>query len=781
MNSTEPIKKGQIEDYISDSAAVAFLEKLSRGTYTGNAQDIVNIMNAYVAGSTIINGVTPSSAIPASGNIHTYVAAAGTYTNWNSIVVPVNTLAILTRVDGVYSISQTALSLVDYVKKTDFEAVNLSKNLFNPINIMPNSYVKTSGTPGINYQTTPGWAVAYFPLTSETLTSISLSGWNTVRTEMIFYSGSIPAVFPHPISANVIAMGSAASFGITKSSGNASFIPPTGTTWFAITVMTTGETAAAYSVLQMELSTSPTTYTTFISDFNVEKIETKKLIANYLRGEVNKTVSSLEVINALRLNGINRDEVALTIKGSEISIRTPFNNDFDLVHKWENIDPITKKLNSNGVYKIAKTDYVSQGTLMHGFADNIAPFRAETLAIGGAHGVILPTVTFNAHGKTSSDLFSLWSDGTFQWYLIEIPTANSLKFYGKKYTTTNGTTIPVTIQSATLTHISGATNTANINHTSAIGTEYFPVTKNQTVKIYIDGLSVTADGTYRGKSIKMSDEKELIDIREIPLATPFVIANAPTWLFNKTVFTYNKTGYTINNLVDFRRSYYMDHYGVIQNQRMAFGTDGTTIRKIYLPNSGIVSAIDYRLPVNMANGPTNTAIFGKLTVENPEKPVQRMVELLQTTGGTSKIGLAHGYFYSKGLSKTSNRKELSEQWEIRAATGKSYPKVVSKYSSSNQVNNCVAYFNYFDPTTNPNATSVYVNDEGGYYMLYIDYHQAINKDTIVLPEYLSGKDITLVDGNGGIVINSGEQVAGRFLNATVTLVNGYAYGVFKIT
>lgn len=99
-------------------------EKLERGGYRGGtAQDIVNIMNAYVAGSTIINGVTPSSAIPASGNIHTYVAAAGTYTNWNNSVLSANSFGIITRVDGIYSISQTPFDLTNYQKSQTFKAL----------------------------------------------------------------------------------------------------------------------------------------------------------------------------------------------------------------------------------------------------------------------------------------------------------------------------------------------------------------------------------------------------------------------------------------------------------------------------------------------------------------------------------------------------------------------------------------------------------------------------------------------------------------------------------
>jgi hypothetical protein len=98
-------------------------EKLERGAYRdGTAQDIVDIMNAYVNGSKLLNKVTPTSVIPANGNVHTYVVQAGTYVNWvtdsepNGIVVAANKFVILTRVDGVCGSSQMPFDFSPYIK-----------------------------------------------------------------------------------------------------------------------------------------------------------------------------------------------------------------------------------------------------------------------------------------------------------------------------------------------------------------------------------------------------------------------------------------------------------------------------------------------------------------------------------------------------------------------------------------------------------------------------------------------------------------------------------------
>lgn len=77
---------------------------------TAQAIAITAAVSNAIVDSQMINGVTPASTIPASGNIHTIVSAPGTYVNWNNIVVPANTLGILSRVGGVYSSSLTTIA-----------------------------------------------------------------------------------------------------------------------------------------------------------------------------------------------------------------------------------------------------------------------------------------------------------------------------------------------------------------------------------------------------------------------------------------------------------------------------------------------------------------------------------------------------------------------------------------------------------------------------------------------------------------------------------------------
>jgi len=91
-----------------------------------------------ITDSTLIGGVTTSSSVPPTGNIHAIGVGEGTYTNWGGMIVPANNFGTLQRVDGVYSVSLTAVDLTDYAKVSDV-ATSLSakanleagKNIFN--------------------------------------------------------------------------------------------------------------------------------------------------------------------------------------------------------------------------------------------------------------------------------------------------------------------------------------------------------------------------------------------------------------------------------------------------------------------------------------------------------------------------------------------------------------------------------------------------------------------------------------------------------------------------
>lgn len=68
-----------------------------------------------------------------TGDVYTLVTEAKTYTDWGGIVVGANKIAILMRIDGVFSSSQNTLVLTDYVLKTDVVNTLVSTETEKPL------------------------------------------------------------------------------------------------------------------------------------------------------------------------------------------------------------------------------------------------------------------------------------------------------------------------------------------------------------------------------------------------------------------------------------------------------------------------------------------------------------------------------------------------------------------------------------------------------------------------------------------------------------------------
>jgi len=76
-----------------------------------NFSYIENAIKAQLVYSTIINDVTSSSTVPATGNIHAIGVGPGTYVNWGGMVIPANNIGTLQRVGTVYSVSLTNIDI----------------------------------------------------------------------------------------------------------------------------------------------------------------------------------------------------------------------------------------------------------------------------------------------------------------------------------------------------------------------------------------------------------------------------------------------------------------------------------------------------------------------------------------------------------------------------------------------------------------------------------------------------------------------------------------------
>lgn len=89
---------------------------------------IYDWVNTQIAGATIgstsLGSINPTTTIPDTINVHGIAMEAGTYANCGGVVVPANSLAFISRIGGVWSISKTAFDLSTYQKIVDGNKIN---------------------------------------------------------------------------------------------------------------------------------------------------------------------------------------------------------------------------------------------------------------------------------------------------------------------------------------------------------------------------------------------------------------------------------------------------------------------------------------------------------------------------------------------------------------------------------------------------------------------------------------------------------------------------------
>lgn len=115
----------------------------------------------YGSSAVYKGSVIPSSSSP-SGDFWVIATEPGVYANLNNYTVPINSLAVISRVDNVYSISITALN-TGSVLRTDLNMVsNPAKNIFSTGSIIVDQFVNSSG----NIAAQAGWKILNLPVDS---------------------------------------------------------------------------------------------------------------------------------------------------------------------------------------------------------------------------------------------------------------------------------------------------------------------------------------------------------------------------------------------------------------------------------------------------------------------------------------------------------------------------------------------------------------------------------------------------------------------------------------
>jgi hypothetical protein len=520
----------------------------------------------------------------------------------------------------------------------------------------------------------------------------------------------------------------------------------------------------------VELSATPYTFTAVENGYIRFSYLNTLTNIQFEEGNVETVYEPFKIIvPKLETQNLNTKPLTLIKSGNNFTIQSSLDN-------GDSIQVNTvKNGSSNGSFNFNNT-YIN-GNLIHQTTDDITPIRTFT-TVGANHGYTWNKITMISHGKTTADLGSRWTDGTNTYTLLDI-VGNDLKL-GMQYTTdVDGiSTVTNVLPSTTLTHVSGAINTANIDVTSKVSEQMYPSVNNISVRYVLDGFELTQDGTYYGDELQVQESYNVMDYKSI---IDYAQANIGQSYKNDSIsgvvklsinYTFSKgCNCLISHSIKALKKVALGACGFLQS--VALGLSGHTLKR-YMPNVLAKSGIDFKNIADMTSYST-TLQFSNGDLINPSKPPNRYSDWLFDGSNNKKYGFSMGYVTDKTNSKDADR--LSQvngyYWDMRS-TKKSYPTaILNQTLNAGDYKTFLGYRSYLTPTV---ATNVNVVKDKKDAYVFIDYHQNVNGGNVKLNDFI-GKTITVVDSENYTLLNDVVDADG----VTFNISNNYGYAILKLT
>ena len=371
----------------------------------------------------------------------------------------------------------------------------------------------------------------------------------------------------------------------------------------------------------------------------------------------------------------------LTVSENIIQVRTRLDDQNDIAVR------MIKSASSNGgltfstYVKLGRsvpyTDVTSTAGTVKGAGDDICPLKVDDLYIGGNHGWPVVANITGEHDKAAVDIGSVWMDENNREFVLLQVAENTLRFVR-----TSGT---LSMISLPLTHISGATNTTAVaTGTASYAGQLYPSLYGCVQHYYVDGKEVTGDGVYAGRSVKIAESYEIIDLVPTLITLQesvgsnsnesyFTIAQNHDYsvLRQTVVYDYNNTGgCTVTTMVNMRKSRESLRLNGVQS--MLIGTS------IMVPMT-----TSYQTPVIMD---TSTIDINKEIWSDPDTPPSAFIQFNPEMRYITVLG------YHDALDSSQKLRATMDSVGQYSAQFKMYPCGLYKQSpKAGDTYTCIAY------------------------------------------------------------------------------------------
>ena len=674
---------------------------------------------------------------------------------------------------GYYFFDSTAPSGVRFDRKFPVDVLEEvhSVNLFNKAAVIEGYYIKTAD--GI-LATLAGNAVSdWIPVTGGQ--NYYLSGRNIGLTVDNMRFKNAAGQFLKPLNTSGVAH---ANF----SPGRINGLFPAPPTAVAVQFQVKWSGVGGYDDIQFEQGNSATAYVPYsVTDV----IKQENLPPNVvLENDLAPLSQAISVKNVYELYK----------QGNDYKVRYPFNATKDIVTSFSTALDENGALNFVESYLINKADTIlTTTTRLQGTGnDDACPVFVNGVYIGANHGAPqLRIITAMSHGKTVNDVGSVWNDGTNDYVLLKIVDNNNLWFFPENRNADDKDWDFPNMAGNTLTHVSGAINTGNINSTTKTASQLKPAMKNITHNFIADGRLITADGYYRCAELKIY---ETYDINDVASMLEVLKNNQPVGGYTtqpdllqgdviitvKNTYEAVKGGFIVYSDLIPRKACNFNFYGIVQSRYIQPGW--ISDYKRYIPHTTVVNDgaddWDFRLAPSILTPYAAGFNFTEELWENAIAPV-RAVDII--TDGTTTVNFNLGYLPA-GAS-ADRESAVNNGWFLHT-TRKNYPNFITGDKinditvtelGANQVFSGAAYRVYTAPEAGETNTLFIKHGNNGY--LTGDFHNT-GYFRFTVPDNLIGKAITVINKSDGV------EILGNILQGTLdvvvgSLTNGYAYFEIK--
>ncbi len=416
------------------------------------------------------------------------------------------------------------------------------------------------------------------------------------------------------------------------------------------------------------------------------------------------------------------------------------------------------------------------GTPIHGPGDDNCPVNSGWSYIGGNHGWLAGSqVTATAHGKTSADLGSQWTDGTRTYTLVTIVDANTLLFANQYSVSVGVVTGSTVLPAAPLTHSSGATNTTTVPIAGGTAlTQLWPGTTNRSATVTLDGKELPDERKSYGQELTIVETytiwsyKSFVDTARANIGVSIWTLIDTLGSFGRVSNTYKITraqviasqkftaleAVTLNMGVTQTLPLVIPFGGSVKQFMAGVGTSGGHDWSTRVDLSDVVAQIDIA-PADYVD-----ALF----------PAQRMVQYAYDSDDDPLYGLAVGILPTDdGHPFQRGKNAVSKSWFISASLHKNYPQIAwGKGLAINASLSGTAFRRYLAP---PDTTTELVVSDGTDTWAMLDMPTGTTTDARMAASSILGSRLRPI---GKPTVGFDDRVDGDGITYSVASAPGYA-------